>query len=337
MLLNSNVNETVPCQKQERQCQKVTPFLAKKRINFGMASVRPGYGPSSSSQSNGNSNGADQNQSFSSPNPHHVIANTDFMANRAPLSPIVNPVSNSGDCPTLVLPSPSMFNQNSNASTSSVTPGHYPTTSQQSVETASPASQPMNTPCSTTSAINAIVTTTVDKIAFSNPMQRKLFTLYEAVKMKRSPRTGRELYEPFYRLPTRNDMPEYYKIITKPIDMQKIYQKMSSNGYEDLNELVDDFVLMFNNACKFNEPGSRIYKDAILLMRVLIEKKHELTSDGSCSNDNAKVPVVSEVVNMMLQRVFLFTVNKEVGSLILAKLIRLTCIFLAPLSTDFCR
>ena len=337
MLLNSNVNETLPCQTQERQCQKITPFLAKKRINFGMASVRPGYGPSSSSQSNGNSNGADQNQSFSSPNPHHVIANTDFMANRAPLSPIVNPVSSSGDCPTLVLPSPSMFNQNSNASTSSVTPGHYPSTSQQSVETASPAFQPMNTPCSTTSAINAIVTTTVDKIAFSNPMQRKLFTLYEAVKMKRSPRTGRELYEPFYRLPTRNDMPEYYKIITKPIDMQKIYQKMSSNGYEDLNELVDDFVLMFNNACKFNEPGSRIYKDAILLMRVLIEKKHELTSDGSCSNDNAKVPVVSEVVNMMLQRVFLFTVNKEVGSRILAKLIRLTCIFLAPLSTDLCR
>ena len=170
-------------------------------------------------------------------------------------------------------------------------------------------------------------------------MQRKLFTLYEAVKMKRAPRSGRELFEPFYRLPTRTDLPGYYKVIAKPIDMQKIYQKMSSNGYEDLNELVDDFVLMFNNACKFNEPGSRIYKDAILLMRALIEKKNELMSSGCTSSDSYKVPNIPEIVNDLLQRVFIFTVNKDVSShyLVLTWFSNHSCLKSLFVQVEFCR
>ena len=264
-----------------------------------MASIRPNVTPGTSSGTPGI-----MNESFSSSVSVHTVGGD---VPRQPLSPIS---SGNVGCPTLVLPSPSMFNQNSNASNSSssnafvANPGSF---SQSHFETSSPAA----TPCA--QASQNTTSTTVDQIAFSNPMQRKLFTLYEAVKMKRAPRSGRELYEPFYRLPSRTDLPGYYKVIPKPIDMQKIYQKMSSNGYEDLSELVDDFVLMFNNACKFNEPGSRIYKDAILLMRALIEKKNELMSSGCTSNDSYKVPNLSEIVNDLLQRVFIFTVNKEVS------------------------
>ena len=45
--------------------------------------------------------------------------------------------------------------------------------------------------------------------------------------------------------------------------MAKIQQKISGQGhspYENIEDMVQDFVLMFDNACKYNEPDSLIYK-----------------------------------------------------------------------------
>ena len=42
--------------------------------------------------------------------------------------------------------------------------------------------------------------------------------------------------------------------------MEKIAQKMKSMRYESLDDFVSDFVLMFDNCCKYNEPDSEIYK-----------------------------------------------------------------------------
>ena len=44
------------------------------------------------------------------------------------------------------------------------------------------------------------------------------------------------------------------------MDMQRIQQKIISRGYDQLEDMVNDFLLMFDNACKFNEPDSLIYK-----------------------------------------------------------------------------
>ena len=56
------------------------------------------------------------------------------------------------------------------------------------------------------------------------------------------------------------EYPDYYEVIKKPIDMQRISQRISQSQYENLEELTNDFVLMFDNACKYNEPESLIYK-----------------------------------------------------------------------------
>ena len=42
--------------------------------------------------------------------------------------------------------------------------------------------------------------------------------------------------------------------------MQKIQQRMQLKKYDSLDDMVNDFLLMFDNACKFNEPDSLIYK-----------------------------------------------------------------------------
>lgn len=42
--------------------------------------------------------------------------------------------------------------------------------------------------------------------------------------------------------------------------MQKILLKMQQNQYESIEDMTADFVQMFDNACKYNEPDSLIYK-----------------------------------------------------------------------------
>ena len=44
------------------------------------------------------------------------------------------------------------------------------------------------------------------------------------------------------------------------MDMQRVFQRMMSNQYNSIEDMVSDMVLMFDNACKYNEPDSLIYK-----------------------------------------------------------------------------
>jgi len=58
----------------------------------------------------------------------------------------------------------------------------------------------------------------------------------------------------------QKEYPDYYEIIKRPMDMQKIIQRIISNQYRSIEEMVSDVALMFDNACKYNEPDSLIYK-----------------------------------------------------------------------------
>ena len=70
--------------------------------------------------------------------------------------------------------------------------------------------------------------------------------------------------------------PEYYEVIKDPIDLKLISLRIQSNQYEDLDKFDDDLNLMFNNAFTFNEPGSRIYKDAKTLKKLVHLRKQDL-------------------------------------------------------------
>lgn len=58
--------------------------------------------------------------------------------------------------------------------------------------------------------------------------------------------------------------------------MEKVAVKIKQHSYETLEELAADFMLMFENACKYNEPDSQIYKDALILQQLCIQKKQSL-------------------------------------------------------------
>ena len=61
---------------------------------------------------------------------------------------------------------------------------------------------------------------------------------------------------------SKHDYPDYYDIIKRPIDLEKISTKIRNNGFETFEDAIADFTLVFDNACKYNEPDSQIYKDA---------------------------------------------------------------------------
>ncbi|XP_072181869.1 protein polybromo-1-like [Diadema setosum] len=138
-----------------------------------------------------------------------------------------------------------------------------------------------------------------------SPTAQKLNDLFNAIK-DYTDQHGRELSPPFIRLPSKNEYPEYYQVIKRPMDMQRIQQKIMSRGYDQLEDMVNDFLLMFDNACKFNEPDSLIYKDALTLQRILLQTKTVLMGD-----ETSGVPDVQGLVREILTSLFVSVANHQ--------------------------
>ncbi|KAG7478017.1 hypothetical protein MATL_G00075940 [Megalops atlanticus] len=143
------------------------------------------------------------------------------------------------------------------------------------------------------------------KSKYLTPLQQKLNELYEAVKNYTDKR-GRRLSAIFLRLPSRAELPDYYITIKKPIDMEKIKSHMMANKYQDVDSLVEDFVLMFNNACTYNEPESLIYKDALVLHKVLLETRRDLEG-----GDDTHVPNVTLLIQELVHNLFVSVLSHQ--------------------------
>ncbi|KAJ4926712.1 hypothetical protein JOQ06_014459 [Pogonophryne albipinna] len=132
------------------------------------------------------------------------------------------------------------------------------------------------------------------KSKYLTPLQQRLNELYDAVR-NFTDRRGRRLSTIFLRLPSRAELPDYYATIKRPIDMERLRSHMTGGRYQDTEALVEDFSLMFNNACIYNEPESLIYRDALVLHRVLLETRKQ-QEGGEDSVPAAVGPLVRELI-----------------------------------------
>lgn len=88
-------------------------------------------------------------------------------------------------------------------------------------------------------------------------VQRVILELFQTVREYQV--GGRQLSNPFMRLPTRTELPTYYEFIKKPVELAVVAKQVVQSRYTDFEEFCADLFLMFDNACRFNEPDSQIY------------------------------------------------------------------------------
>ena len=127
-------------------------------------------------------------------------------------------------------------------------------------------------------------------------LAQKIKTLYETLKDYRDAK-GRQLSLIFLKLPSKHEYPDYYDIIKRPIDLEKISSKIRNALYETLEDAVADFTLVFDNAAKYNEPDSQIYKDAQTLARLAHQTVRHLTDDIDGVPDSKAA--VQDILNLV--------------------------------------
>jgi SWI/SNF-related matrix-associated actin-dependent regulator of chromatin subfamily A protein 2/4 len=83
----------------------------------------------------------------------------------------------------------------------------------------------------------------------------------------------RVLSEAFMELPSRKELPDYYEVIRKPVDIKKIKSRIANHRYRSLDDLQEDFMQLCRNAQTYNVEGSLIYEDSIMLQSVFTKAR----------------------------------------------------------------
>lgn len=100
---------------------------------------------------------------------------------------------------------------------------------------------------------------------------------------------GRNLAHMFQQLPSKVELPDYYRLIKRPMDIDKIEARVKKipeeNGYKNIEEFMEEILLCFENATIYNEPGSTIYQDALILHKVAIDCLH-VVENGTPQDPN---------------------------------------------------
>lgn len=88
----------------------------------------------------------------------------------------------------------------------------------------------------------------------------------------------------FAKLPSKKELPEYYTVITEPMDLKIVSGRIQGNVYKDYNMFSHDVELIFTNAQHYNEKGSEYYNAAASLLRIFRRERDKLLSQGTCEH-----------------------------------------------------
>jgi hypothetical protein len=81
--------------------------------------------------------------------------------------------------------------------------------------------------------------------------------------------SGRPVATNFLTLPSKRELPDYYKVIRMPIALDTIEKKLERLEFPNLTSLESYFKRMVSNAKEYNERGSEIFDDAERIRKAL--------------------------------------------------------------------
>ncbi|PIC35462.1 hypothetical protein B9Z55_014820 [Caenorhabditis nigoni] len=76
------------------------------------------------------------------------------------------------------------------------------------------------------------------------------------------------IVEPFQTLPRREELPDYFQLMTTPMDFDRINKKIETCRYTTMEEVNDDMELLVNNAELYNEKGSVIVEHSKIILKL---------------------------------------------------------------------
>lgn len=86
----------------------------------------------------------------------------------------------------------------------------------------------------------------------------------------------------FNRLPDRSENPAYYAVVRNPIAIDMIVRKQKRRKYQNIDQVLQDLELVFENAKLFYRQGSQEHEDAVELQkeaRTLVEQEKARPDD----------------------------------------------------------
>ncbi|KAJ3189187.1 hypothetical protein HDU85_002812 [Gaertneriomyces sp. JEL0708] len=95
--------------------------------------------------------------------------------------------------------------------------------------------------------------------------------------------SGRLLAEPYLVIPPKSLFPDYDQVIKRPIALNAIKARLEAGKYKTVQLFRDEIELVFENAKTYNQPQSRIYRDALFL-----QNKARKEIDDAVAAANAK-------------------------------------------------
>ena len=98
---------------------------------------------------------------------------------------------------------------------------------------------------------------------------------------------------PFEKLPDKAELPDYYETVQNPIALDMIKRKAKRKKYLNVDQLMLDLELMFENAKEYNEEGSSVYEDAVELQKAAraLAEQEKSKSDEEFRDDDGKLPL----------------------------------------------
>jgi chromatin structure-remodeling complex subunit RSC1/2 len=124
------------------------------------------------------------------------------------------------------------------------------------------------------------------------PMEARIHSVLKGLRRPKKI-NGELLVLPFEKVPDKATNADYYKTIANPIALDNIKRKAKRKKYKNVDHVLADLELMFENAKTYNEEGSEVFEAAVDLQnhaRQLAEQEKN-KSDDSFRDDQGKLPL----------------------------------------------